>query len=137
MATSLQNHGVSRARTRTYKLHGGLCGPIWQPGPDCTMTLSQEIDHVGGDLPAVLASITKAAGDFWPGCRFTADTYVEIEHRRYRTRASGRIVAEYRHTRLVDLVDLPSVAALVDQDTYVWDGTDWDGSGDEDTVEAL
>ena len=109
--------------TRTYQLRGGITGDMWMGGKGW-ISHSERLSrnehepfaaHLEGLRETLNSILMRHGGDF-NGSRFTADTVVEITAHR------GNAHHRTTHTHMLELVDCPSVADMVDAETYTWDG---------------
>lgn len=104
---------------RRVSVHGAMAGPIWWPiGQKCGVPVSKTFDRETireiGTIGAIEHMLT-TAGDFSEMPKLTADSYIQIDH---VVIGNGRQVCR---SRLIEVADLPSLADLVDADSYASD----------------
>lgn len=104
--------------TKSITVSGFITGDLWMGGKGgLPITAKLERDEsIFDELDRILM---RNGGDF-QGSRFTADTHIEITKRDYAPFRPER-VAYRQSTRFVELAALPSLAELVDAETYSGD----------------
>lgn len=102
----------------TITLSGFVTGELWMGGKG-GLPISAKLERDEPLFDELDRILMRNGGDF-QSAQFTADTHIEITAREYARPRPGRVA--YRQiTCFVELANLPSVADLVDPETFTGD----------------